>query len=112
MSTVDLIKLIQDNVRSLKPYHVDNVNCEIKLHANENPFPPSKELLDLFTASVLKFQLNRYPDPDSKTLKSSIARRLDLKTDSLVIGNGSDESAAGELFLFNPSNTTYVKHFY
>ena len=28
------------------------------------------------------------------------------------LGNGGDESAAGELFLFNPSNTTYVKHFY
>jgi hypothetical protein len=27
-------------------------------------------------------------------------------------GNASDESTAGELFLFNPSNTTYVKHFY
>jgi len=27
-------------------------------------------------------------------------------------GNGSDESSAGELYLFNPSNTTYVKHFY
>ena len=29
-----------------------------------------------------------------------------------AVGNGSDESGAGELFLFNPSNTTYVKHFY
>ena len=28
------------------------------------------------------------------------------------VGNGGDESGAGELFLFNPSNTTYVKHFY
>ena len=28
------------------------------------------------------------------------------------IGSGGDESAAGELFLFNPSNTTYVKHWY
>jgi len=28
------------------------------------------------------------------------------------IGNGADESLAGELYLFNPSNTTYVKHFY
>jgi hypothetical protein len=27
-------------------------------------------------------------------------------------GNASDESLAGELYLFNPSNTTYVKHFY
>jgi len=31
---------------------------------------------------------------------------------SFKIGNAGDESAAGELFLFNPSNTTYVKHFY
>ena len=29
-----------------------------------------------------------------------------------TIGNGADESLAGELFLFNPSSTTYVKHFY
>ena len=29
-----------------------------------------------------------------------------------LIGNGGDESAAGTLWLFNPSNTTYVKHFY
>jgi len=28
------------------------------------------------------------------------------------IGNGADENAAGELHLFNPSSTTYVKHFY
>ena len=27
-------------------------------------------------------------------------------------GNDADQSGAGELFLFNPSNTTYVKHFY
>ena len=27
-------------------------------------------------------------------------------------GNGSDESLVGELHLFNPSSTTYVKHFY
>jgi hypothetical protein len=28
------------------------------------------------------------------------------------VGNGSDEHCAGELHLFNPSSTTYVKHFY
>ena len=27
-------------------------------------------------------------------------------------GNGSDESFVGELHLFNPASTTYVKHFY
>ena len=28
------------------------------------------------------------------------------------VGNGSDESCAGVLHLFNPSSTTYIKHFY
>ena len=28
------------------------------------------------------------------------------------IGNGADESCSGTLWLFNPSQTTYVKHFY
>ena len=27
------------------------------------------------------------------------------------VGNGNDESLAGELHLFNPASTTYVKHF-
>ena len=31
---------------------------------------------------------------------------------SQAVGNGADESASGEIYLFNPSNTTYVKHFY
>ena len=28
------------------------------------------------------------------------------------VGDGADESCSGELYLFNPSSTTYVKHFY
>ena len=28
------------------------------------------------------------------------------------VGSGADESIAGQLYLFNPSSTTYVKHFY
>ena len=28
------------------------------------------------------------------------------------VGSDADMSVAGELFLFNPSNTTYMKHFY
>ena len=91
MSNVDLMNLIQSNVRSLKPYHVENIDCEVKLHANENPFPSSGELLNLFTESIKNFQLNRYPDPDSKHLKEAIVKRLNTDTNRLVIGNGSDE---------------------
>ena len=31
---------------------------------------------------------------------------------SFFNGNGADQGSVGELFLFNPASTTYVKHFY
>ena len=43
---------------------------------------------------------------------TDLAQSTDYKILGREIGNGGDEGAAGELFLFNPSNTTYVKHFY
>jgi len=41
-----------------------------------------------------------------------IANGTGYKTLAFDVGNGADESCAGELYLFNPSSTTYVKHFY
>ena len=39
------------------------------------------------------------------------AQGTGLQTLADQIGNGNDESTAGTLHLFNPSNTTFVKHF-
>ena len=108
MSSVELMKLIQGNVLSLKPYHVESFDCEIKLHANENPFPPSKKLLELFSTSFQKLQLNRYPDPDSRALKDSIADRLGIETKHLVIGNGSDEIILFLLQVFCQEGDTII----
>jgi len=41
-----------------------------------------------------------------------LAQATGFQTIAYQLGNGADESAAGILHLFNPSNTTYVKHFY
>ena len=41
-----------------------------------------------------------------------LAQSTDAQPISYWVGNGADESASGELFLFNPASTTYVKHFY
>ena len=43
---------------------------------------------------------------------SDLAQSVAVQKLTGAIGSAADESAAGELFLFNPSNTTYVKHFY
>ncbi|MDP7109275.1 MAG: aminotransferase class I/II-fold pyridoxal phosphate-dependent enzyme, partial [Nitrospinaceae bacterium] len=91
MSNLDLLSLIQGKVRSLKAYQVENIDCAVKLHANENPFQLPEELLSGFSESLKKLQLNRYPDPDSRALKESIAKRLNAPIENLIIGNGSDE---------------------
>jgi len=43
---------------------------------------------------------------------NDLAQSTAYKSLGMDIGNGADESLAGTLWLFNPSNTTYVKHFY
>ena len=41
-----------------------------------------------------------------------LAQSADYCQIGVTLGNAADESCAGTLWLFNPSNTTYVKHFY
>ena len=91
MSNLDLNQLVKEKVRSLKAYHVENVDCEIKLHANENSFAPPPEILKQFNEIFQSTELNRYPDPDCGPLKQTLAKRLNVKTENLAIGNGSDE---------------------
>tara|TARA_R100001086_G_scaffold227171_1_gene146177 strand:+ start:111 stop:713 length:603 start_codon:yes stop_codon:yes gene_type:complete len=42
---------------------------------------------------------------------SDLAQSTGVQTIVLGQGNGNDESASGEMYLFNPSSTTFVKHF-
>ena len=68
------------------------------------------------TITSTSFRAYHYEDDGSAVLEYKTATDLEQSTDYKIlgreIGNGGDEGAAGELFLFNPSNTTYVKHFY
>ncbi len=91
MANVDLLALVKDKVKTLKPYHVDNVDCAVKLHANENSFPLPSSIQKLFEESFRTYDLNRYPDPDSATLRKTLSKKLNISTESLVLGNGSDE---------------------
>ena len=45
------------------------------------------------------------------TAGSDLAQGTGFQYLSDDLGNGNDESCSGELFLFNPSSTTYTKHF-
>ena len=109
----------------------------IKLNANENPYPPSKEV----TKAVVKFvkqhpdKLGLYPDPDSNDLHAAIADMLNksggvlcraqvhgkevtpapedkipftVTPDMIYSGNGSDEVLSFVFYAFFDSGRKFV----
>ena len=62
------------------------------------------------------YQVIHYEDNTSYSLAYSAGDDLAQSTNyqylATSVGNGADECTAGELYLFAPSSTTYVKHFY
>lgn len=75
--------LVRENVRSMKPYSSARDEFEdfdtadmIFLDANENPFENG---------------VNRYPDPQQSNVKVVLAKQKKIKTNQILLGNGSDE---------------------
>ncbi len=68
----------------------ENTNSFIKLNTNENPFPPSEEVLETIAKSV-NGRLRLYPHPLASPLREEFALQNDLQPNQIVIGNGSDE---------------------
>jgi histidinol-phosphate aminotransferase len=93
--------LIQPNeyVKNLIPYvpgkPVEELERElgiqdaIKIASNENPLGPSP--LALRAVGKYLTKLNRYPDGDAFYLKNKLAKRLSVKPENLIFGNGSNE---------------------
>ncbi|MEA3506551.1 MAG: histidinol-phosphate transaminase [Elusimicrobiota bacterium] len=83
---------INKRIKELKAYSVPPVSeGEIKLDAQENPYPVPDELRNKFSKILGSVEFNRYPDPDYKVLKKLIGSYCGLSADNILIGNGSDE---------------------
>jgi histidinol-phosphate aminotransferase len=79
----DINNLVRENVKSMKPYSSARDEFEdfdtadmIFLDANENPFENG---------------VNRYPDPQQINVKVVLAKQKNVKTNQILLGNGSDE---------------------
>lgn len=64
------------------------LNKIYKLASNEVPFPPT--YINKAVAKELK-NINRYPESSCFYLKKKLAKKIKVKTNSIVFGNGSDE---------------------
>ena len=78
----NLDNITRQNVKGLSPYssardeYVSDGSTMVFLDANENPFENG---------------VNRYPDPQQRSLKSIIAQQKGIQQENILLGNGSDE---------------------
>ena len=82
MKEFNINNLVRPNVAGLKPYssardEYQSTGSEmVFLDANENPF---------------QTDVNRYPDPQQRSLKTELAKIKNVFTEQVLLGNGSDE---------------------
>ena len=85
--------LIRPLVRKLHPYvpgEQPKIKGLIKLNTNENPYPPSPEVLAAVKAAV-DGRLRLYPNPSADRLREKLARLHRCGAGNIIVGNGSDE---------------------
>jgi histidinol-phosphate aminotransferase len=69
------------------------------LASNESPYPPVQAVVDAVRDAAA--QVNRYPDPGARALRTALAARYDFPLSGVAVGNGSCEIllAAAEALL-------------
>lgn len=86
---------IRDDLKGRKPYGAPQIDVPVRLNTNENPYPPSKALVDDLAEAVRRHasELNRYPDRDAVELRADLAGYLGhgLAPEQVWAANGSNE---------------------
>lgn len=88
--------LVRPLVRRLAPYvpgEQPKIAGLIKLNTNENPYPPSRRVLDAIKEASDE-RLRLYPNPTAQPLREKLARLHRCKPENIIVGNGSDELLA------------------
>lgn len=84
------------NVREIAPYVPGEQSKDanlIKLNANENPYPPSPKVQEVFR-SFDAAALRRYPDANSTELRHTLSEHFGVGDNQVFLGNGSDDVLA------------------
>jgi histidinol-phosphate aminotransferase len=86
--------LVRRPLRGAPPYVVPAHPNAIKLDANESPYPLSRAAMESVARELATIDLNRYPDASALELRKTLAARLGVAVEELMLGNGSDELIA------------------
>jgi len=99
---------LRDELRGESPYGAPQLDVPVALNVNENPYPPSDEVVADIAAAVADVArtLNRYPDRDAVALRADLASYLTsdggvgLSVDNVWAANGSNEVMQHVLLAF------------
>ena len=83
----------EDNVHRVTPYvpgEQPNEKNVIKLNTNENPYPPSPNVVDSIRNIDID-GLRKYPDPSASLLVNAIADFHNINSKNVFVGVGSDD---------------------
>lgn len=90
---------LRDELRGEEAYGAPQLSVDVRLNTNENPYPPSDDLIADLVKTVEKVasDLNRYPDRDAVALRTALAEYVtrqtgvEVSTEQVWAANGSNE---------------------
>jgi len=82
---------INQKLKNLKPYTVEQGDYSIRLDANESYVVPDEFMQEKIAEACKAVSLNRYPDPMAKEVCKLFAKLYDIRENQVTAGNGSDE---------------------
>ncbi|QOE68258.1 histidinol-phosphate transaminase [Corynebacterium diphtheriae] len=90
---------IREELRGQSAYGAPQLDVDVRLNTNENPYPPSEALVEELARVVAEqaSNLNRYPERDAVELRTELARYITKCTgvpvtyEQLWAANGSNE---------------------
>lgn len=86
---------LRPELKGEEPYGAPQLDVPVLLNVNENPYPPSRAVIDDIAAAVSDAAggMNRYPERDAIALRDDLARYLGhgLTGEQIWAANGSNE---------------------
>jgi histidinol-phosphate aminotransferase len=90
---------LREELRGIEPYGAPQLDVPVRLNVNENPYPPSVDVVAEMASAVAATaaELNRYPDRELTELRAALATYLSsdgapgLRPEQVWAANGSNE---------------------
>ncbi len=104
-------QFLKNELRDYKNYPSKTPTAQHLLNANENAYNlmDCDKIQSEILEKLSRFPMNRYPDPNSTSLRKKLADTLDIEPENILCGNGCDEIISLIIHTFlNPADVVVM----